>query len=109
MTSATDTAMMSHLLGKLLDKTPVARQRRRTSAKRKKGSLKKKKTARRWSWHKFPANAGELAGLYAKIPKKGYLVTPLGRYVRDTVENRAKYTDYAPGATNVAGPPQPAM
>ncbi len=44
------------------------------------------------------------SGASIKVAKSGFLQTPTGRYVRDTVQNRLKYYPAAEYAEGTVGP-----
>lgn len=95
----TDNALLANLIMDKFKKSTGPRRRR--SSRRKPGKKAKKRT-RRWKLVKLPS------GLKIQVAKAGWLQTPQGRYVRDTVANRAKHypeLSYAPGATDVPLPP----
>lgn len=85
--SVDSSALLSSLIMDKLNKVSTGTKRKRRSSS--KGGKKKKTDSKkkRWTMKKL-AN-----GLYEKQPKKGWMVTPAGRYVRDTTANREKYAD----------------
>jgi len=91
-------ALLASLIMDKFNKTAAPKGAKRRRVVKGKGLKKKKKVQRKWKNVKLPS------GATIKVAKVGYLQTPMGRYVKDTVANRVKYfpeLEYADNATNV--------
>lgn len=97
-------------VGRISQQVSALEKRKKTTSKKKTKKVPKKKTAKKkWRLERVTNLTDRV--LYEKIPKKGYmLVVPKNSIVRDTTENRQKYTavPYIT-AKGTAGAAQPAM
>lgn len=102
----TDNALLASLIMDKFRHTATggakrATRRRAAKGTRTRGRGKGRRVSKKSKLVKLPS------GLFIRMPKKGYMATPSGRFVRDTAANHAKYYPeivYEPGATDVQMP-----